>query len=118
MILLVSCIRRCPKAMIRSLLVFLLAVLFSASFDHFTSVKGQEMGTLSVVTTPVMGPIYVDSFLVGRKFWSGDLAVGPHVVSFGNVEGYIAPPQETVIIIAKQTNYVTGLYRNLPSLPF
>jgi hypothetical protein len=84
---------------------------------HLTSAKAQETGTLSVTTTPVSGAIYVDNVLRGIKFWSGDLDVGSHVVSFGNVDGYIAPPAQTVTVIANQTYYIVGAYRKLFSLP-
>ncbi len=102
--------------MARILLVLFSIIIFSVFLGHFTSAKAQETGTLSVTTTPVGGAIYVDYILKGAKFWSGDLNVGSHAVSFGNVDGYIAPPPQAVTIIADQTYYVIGAYRKLFSL--
>jgi hypothetical protein len=102
--------------MARILLVLFSIIIFSVFLGHFTSAKAQETGTLSVTTTPVSGAIYVDYLFKGTKFWSGDLGVGSHVVSFGKVDGYIAPSPKAVTIIADQTYYVIGPYRKLFSL--
>lgn len=83
---------------------------------HFASAEAQGTGTLSVTTVPVSGPIYVDYLLVGARFWSGDLMAGSHVVSFGGVDGYIAPSPQTVTIIANQAYYAVGTYRKSLSL--
>lgn len=105
------------KGMTRVLLVLFSIIVFSVFLGHLSSAKAQETGTLSVTTTPVSGAIYVDNVLRSTKFWSGDLNVGSHVVSFGNVDGYIAPPMQTVTVIANQTYYIVGAYRKLLSLP-
>jgi glycine/D-amino acid oxidase-like deaminating enzyme len=102
--------------MARTLLVLLSTIIFSVSLGHFTSAKAQATGTLSVTTTPVRGAIYVDTLFKGTHFWSGDLYVGSHMVSFGDVDGYIAPPPQTVTVIGDQTYYVIGAYRKLFSL--
>ena len=102
--------------MARILLVFFSITVFSVFLGHFTSIKAQGRGTLSVTTTPVSGAIYVDHLFKGTKFWSGDLDVGSHAVSFGNVDGYIAPSPQAVTVIADQTYYVIGAYRKLFSL--
>jgi hypothetical protein len=102
--------------MVRILLVLFSISIFSVSLGHFTSARAQDTGTLSVTTTPVSGAIYVDNVFKGTKFWSGDLNVGSHVVSFGNVDGYDAPSPQTVTVIADQTYYVIGAYRKLFSL--
>ena len=99
------------------LLASLVFVIFPLFLGGFTSVEAQGTGTLSITTIPVSGAIYVDNLLVGAKFWSGDLVAGPHVVSFGNVDGYVAPSQQTVTIIADQTYYLIGSYRKLLSRP-
>jgi hypothetical protein len=102
--------------MVRTLLALFFIIIFSVFLGHFTSTKAQEISTLSVTTTPVSGAIYVDNVFHGTKFWSGNLNVGPHVVSFGYVDGYIPPPPQTVNVIADQTYYVIGAYRKLFSL--
>ena len=102
--------------MVRILVVLFSIIIFSVSLGHFTSVKAQETGTLSVTTAPISGPIFVDSVFRGAKFWSGDLLAGSHVVSFGKVDGYIAPSPQAITVIAEQTYYVIGAYRKLFSL--
>jgi len=103
--------------MVRPVLALLLFIILSLVLGDFTSVEAQGTGTLSVTTTPVNGTIYVDNLLVGSKFWSGDLIAGSHVVSFGDVNGYVAPSQQAVTIIADQTYYAVGAYRKLLSWP-
>ena len=102
--------------MVRILLVSFLIVIFSFFLGHFTSTRAQETGILTVTTTPVRGDIYVDKIFKGTSYWSGNLSVGSHVVSYGNVDGYIAPSPQTVTIIADQTYYVIGAYKKLFSL--
>ena len=99
--------------MARILLVLFFIIIFSLFLGPFTPTKAQETGTLSVTTTPVSGAIFVDNVFKGTKFWSGDLNAGPHMVSFGDVDGYIAPSPQTVTVIADQTYYVIGAYRKL-----
>ncbi len=99
----------------RTLLVLLFIIAFSVILGHSTLAKAQETGTLSVTTTPGSGAIYVDFVFKGTKFWSGDLNVGSHVVSFGDVDGYIPPSAQTATVIANQTYYVVGAYRKLVS---
>jgi hypothetical protein len=72
---------------------------------------------LTVTTTPVGGAIYVDNLLQGVKFWSGNLNAGAHLVSFGDVDGYVPPSPQTVTIITDQTYYLIGAYRKSFSVP-
>ena len=102
--------------MVRILLAFFSITVFSVFLGQFTPVTAQGTGTLSVTTVPVSGPIYVDHLFKGTKSWRGDLDVGSHAVSFGNVDGYTAPPPQMVTVIADQTYYVIGAYRKLFSL--
>jgi hypothetical protein len=103
----------------RSRVVFslLAALFFIILFCTFcpTSAKAQGTGTLSVTTTPVNGAIYIDMLLKGRKLWSGVLDAGNHVVTFGDVEGYITPAPQPVTVIEDETYGVIGFYRKLPS---
>ncbi len=69
-----------------------------------------QYGTLSVSTTPVAGDILIDGSLKGNGSWTGQLTVGSHTVSFGNVEGYQKPADKNVNIEAGQTTTVTGTY--------
>jgi len=87
----------------RNLLVLFLIIIFSVFLGYLTSSKAQDTGALSITTTPVRGAIYIDSIFKGTSSWSGYLGVGSHVVSFGNVDGYVTPPPQTVTVIADQT---------------
>jgi len=102
--------------MVRISVVSFFIIIFSFFLGHFTPAKAQETGILTVTTTPVRGGIYVDKIFKGTSYWSGNLSVGSHVVSYGNVDGYIAPSPQTVTIIADQTYYVIGSYRKSFSL--
>jgi hypothetical protein len=104
------------NSMVRTLLVLFPIVVFFVFLGQFTSAKAQDTGALSITTTPVRGAIYIDYIFKGTSFWSGGLGVGSHVVTFGNVDGYITPPPQTVTVIADQTYYVIGAYRKLFSL--
>lgn len=104
--------------MVRILLALLSVIILSIIQGHFVPANAQGTGTLSVSTTPVSGAIYVDNLIQGVKFWSGNLNVGSHLVSFGDVDGYVAPSPQTVTIIADQTYYLIGAYRkSLSVLP-
>jgi hypothetical protein len=70
----------------------------------------QGTGNLSVTTTPVSGPIYVDGSNVGSGSWSGPEPVGQHTVSFGGVSGYNTPAPQTTTVSEGQTTNVTGTY--------
>lgn len=52
-----------------------------------------------------MGEISVDGNFKGIGYWFGDLPVGPHIVSFGIVEGY--KPLESVPVIIEENMTTT-----------
>jgi hypothetical protein len=97
------------------LALFSLAII-SVFLGHVAPSNAQETGILSVTTTPVSGAIYVDYVFMGTRFWSGNLNAGFHVVSFGDVDGYIAPSPQTITVVPNQTYYIIGAYRRLLSL--
>lgn len=101
--------------MARILLALFSIAIISLCLGQVTPSKAQETGTLSVTTTPVSGAIYVDYVFMGTKFWSGNLSAGFHAVSFGDVDGYIAPSPQTVTVVVDQTYYIVGAYRKLLS---
>ncbi len=103
------------KGRTRLLLFLSLPIIFFAFAEYVAFGEDQEKGTLSVMTTPVSGAIYVDQLLKGKKFWSGDLGAGYHVVTFGDVRGYITPSPQTVTVIANQLFHIIGLYKKLPT---
>jgi len=102
--------------MVRARLISFLIVIVSFFLVVVVPSEAQETGTLSVTTTPVSGAIYVDYVFTGTRFWSGNLNAGLHVVSFGDVDGYIAPSPQTVTVVADQTYYIVGVYRKVLSL--
>jgi len=101
--------------MVRTLLVLFSIIVVCVFLGQFTPAIAQGTGTLVVTTTPVSGDIYVDYLFKGKKLWSENLDAGPHAVSFGDVDGYIAPPPAMVTVIAGQTYYFIGAYRKLVS---
>jgi hypothetical protein len=73
--------------------------------------KAQETGMLSISTIPLKGAVYIDTLPKGKGFWSGNVSAGSHVVSFGEIDGYVAPSPQTVTVIANQAYYVIGTYK-------
>ena len=111
-----------PKAigilgeMARILFILFSIGIVSLFLGEVTPSNAQETGTLSVTTTPVGGAIYVDYIFMSTRFWSGNLNAGLHVVSFGDVDGHIAPSPQTVTVVAEQTYYIVGAYRKWLSM--
>ena len=99
--------------MFRTLLVVSSIIVFTIFLGQFTSARAQDTGALSITTTPVRGAIYIDYIFKGTSFWSGDLGIGSHVVSFGRVDGHITPSPKTVTLVTDQTYYVIGNYLRL-----
>jgi hypothetical protein len=97
------------------LLVSLFPIFFALILSGSSPAAAEETGILSVTTTPVRGAIYVDNSLVGKSFWSGSLEAGLHQVSFGEVEGYITPAPQAVMVMPNQTVFSIGIYRKLLS---
>lgn len=72
------------------------------------------MGTLTIDTTPVKGPIFVDGKLWGTAPKLGMVPVRSYTVSFGTVSGYETPPAQTVSVAQDKTKDVTGTYTVIP----
>jgi len=88
-----------------------------ANIDHFSlwALMGQPAtGTLTVSTSPVDGDIYVDSEYKATGYWSEEVEVGTYTVSFGPVEGYYTPANQTVEVLEDQVTNVTGEYVEIP----
>jgi len=89
--------------------------------DQTTSVLGTYiapsagMGTLTVDTEPVKAAVFVDGSYVGTAPVTGSLSAGSHTVSFGLVEGYIQPADQSVTIQKDQETRITGTYVALPA---
>jgi hypothetical protein len=91
------------------IVLILSLVLITVGFG--APLKAQETGMLSISTIPLRGAVYIDTLLKGKGFWSGNVSAGSHVVSFGEIDGYVAPSPQTVTVIANQTYYVIGTYK-------
>lgn len=66
--------------------------------------------SLTVITSPVNGVIFLDGNSIGSGYAVVDVIPGSHVISFGDVEGYIAPGDILVNIqegqqVTKYGNY-------------
>lgn len=58
----------------------------------------RQFGRIKVQTSPVQGPIYIDGQLKGIGRYSGKHEVGEHVISFGEVKGYLPPVQREITL--------------------
>jgi hypothetical protein len=85
--------------------------------DNTTKVTGTYVlntGVLLVDTTPVKGAVYVDGDLWGTAPESKILPPGPHVVTFGDIQGYITPVEQTATVENGKTVQAVGTYEPLP----
>ncbi len=74
-----------------------------------------DTGTLAVETKDqndqaFAGPIFVDGEPKGTGSWSGELPIGTHTVSFGDIVGYITPPPQEPNVQKDGVTNVTGVY--------
>lgn len=73
------------------------------------------VGTLVISTTPVAAAIMVDGVSVGSGSASILVEAGSqHVVSFGDVSGYVTPPPQTVTVAENGTRSIVGTYTLAP----
>ncbi|MCZ7356089.1 MAG: hypothetical protein O8C66_07040 [Candidatus Methanoperedens sp.] len=97
--------------------LILLSVLSIASAENnltvtdnntFPITQVNASGFLKIITIPVDGAIYLDNQVVGSGlYYNASYPVGVYLVSFGNVEGYESPENQTVSISAgNQTNII------------
>lgn len=73
-------------------------------------------GTLTVTTSGTSGDIYVDNIFRGNSFWSDNVSVGTHYISFGDVQGFTTPSDQSVYVDGGQTVSVIGFY-SLEQMP-
>lgn len=71
---------------------------------------GDEVGTLAISTTPVNGEIFIDGVSVGTGSANRELAVGEYTVSFGDMEGYVTPADQTIAVTVDEETTVVGTY--------
>jgi PGF-pre-PGF domain-containing protein len=71
--------------------------------------------TLTVDTSPIKAMVYVDGILWGTAPRTKSVDTGAHVVSFGDVLGYLTPASQTVVLAENETRTVTGTYSLMPA---
>ena len=79
----------------------------------------EEVGTLSVTTTPINGEIFVDGNSVGSGTYTSTYnALTSHSITFGAVTDYETPQSQSVTIQASQITTVIGTYNPIMIPPF
>ena len=77
-----------------------------------------ECGTLNVSVEPsLLATILVDGFPRGEGVLSSQLPPGTYNISFGVVEGYDAPANQTVTVVSGETVVAVGTYSPNASVP-
>jgi len=69
-----------------------------------------DTGTLSVVTTPVTGEVFVGGVSWGDAPASQVVEVASYTVTFGAVSGYTTPASQEAVVTADTTTTITGTY--------
>ena len=69
-----------------------------------------EPGTLTIDTAPVKGEVFVNWSSWGTAPQSRPLPPSQYNVSFGNVSGYDAPPNQAASVYSNQTTSIVGTY--------
>lgn len=97
--------------------------LFVASLvtaDHMITPPGEiikpadayppDKGYLVVDTTPVKGEVWVAGVSYGKAPIRVELSEGTYAISYGSVEGYVAPPPDYGTIVGGTTRNIVGYY--------
>ncbi|UCE44087.1 MAG: TlpA family protein disulfide reductase [Candidatus Bathyarchaeota archaeon] len=71
-------------------------------------------GELAVVTSPVVGEVFVDGVLWGLAPQSRMVQVGTYAISFGPVDSYLTPLDEVATVYKDQETVVEGVYEEIP----
>jgi len=74
-----------------------------------------DTGTLSIVTTPVLGVVSVNGASWGTAPASQVVAVGSYTVSFGAVAGYTTPANQVAVVTKDTPTTITGIYVLIPA---
>lgn len=74
-------------------------------------------GTLSVDTTPIHAPVYVNEVFWGIAPQSRNVDLGSYVVRFSDAYGYITPAPQTVTVKENMVTSVMGYYAVAPPPP-
>ncbi|MBN1343848.1 MAG: PEGA domain-containing protein [Phycisphaerae bacterium] len=76
----------------------------------------RQTGTLSVMTTPVAGEVFVDDESWGIAPQARLVDTGTHTITFGQVDLYVTPPSQTVSVAYNEATVTTGTYVLIPPL--
>ncbi len=69
-----------------------------------------EKATLTVDTTPIKGYVFIDGVLWGTAPQTGEIIPGTYTISFGDVEGYVTPPDNVVTLADGEEKSMMGTY--------
>jgi hypothetical protein len=73
-------------------------------------------GTLTITTTPVSGEVFVNATSWGLAPQSKVVQIGTYIVTFGDVEGYYTPADQTVTVSENVETSVEGVYEPIPGV--
>ena len=75
-----------------------------------TYVVAPKLGTISIQTEPMDAEIFVDDISWGTAPNQQQIEIGPHTVSFADVDGYITPDPWYILVLQDHTSPVMGTY--------
>ncbi|MBA1341668.1 MAG: hypothetical protein C5S40_05950 [ANME-2 cluster archaeon] len=77
-------------------------------------VAAEEIGNISVSTSPVDGDIYIDTYPVGSGYYIGEYETGTYTISFRKVTGFRTPESQIINLEANDTEYINVTYIEIP----
>ena len=89
----------------------------SKIFEDLSAVLAVKKGILSIDTTPVKGEVFVNGKSWGKAPVTKEVEVGTYTITFGAVEGYDAPPPQTVTVEEGRTTTILGTYTKKVAVP-
>lgn len=84
---------------------------------YVLTVVDPDTGTLSITTSPVLGEVFVDDVSWGTAPQSRVIDVGAYIVSFGDMTGYLTPPNQWAPVTVDPSSTITGYYVLTPVDP-
>jgi len=77
-------------------------------------VAAEEIGNISIYTSPVDGDIYINTYPVGSGYYISEYETGTHTISFGKVTGFRTPEIQIINLEANETEYINVTYIEIP----
>ncbi len=94
------------------------SVLISTAFQEqrlnfqLTPINVSTQRPVIIQTSPIDGPITIDNSFHSIGKWEGNLSFGAHLIEFGDVTGYIKPPEMRIIVTQTDPSQpVAGYYK-------